>query len=293
MGNFKRRIVQFATALVTNINLKGFTKGTIYRGNSKKICVPGLNCYSCPGAIGSCPIGSLQSVLGAARFHISYYILGFLIFIGVLFGRLVCGWMCPFGLIEDLLYKIPSPKFKIHKRLRFLKYLKYVILLVFVIIIPMFFTNSFNMGEPAFCKYICPSGTVLGGIPLTLIDKSLRPALGFLFQWKVSVLVFISVLSIIVYRPFCRFICPLGAIYSLFNPISIFSFKVDKNKCTSCRACSNKCKLDIEIYKKPNSLECIRCGECIKSCPTKAIKPSFSIKNSSKSSSENLKQKLM
>lgn len=278
MGNFKRKIVQFMIALLTNINLKGFVEGTLYKGNSKKICVPGLNCYSCPGAIGSCPIGALQSVIGGIGYSFSYYALGFIMLVGVLIGRIVCGWLCPFGLVQDLLYKIPFPKLKVNKKLQFLKYLKYVILLVFVIIIPMFFTNKFGMGEPAFCKYICPSGTLLGGIPLVILDESLRPMLGFLFQWKVSILIVTIILSIIIYRPFCRFICPLGAAYALFNPLSIYGFKVDKNKCTNCKACSKKCKLDIEVYKKPNSLECIRCGDCIKACPKKAIKGSFSFK---------------
>lgn len=279
MGNFKRKIVQFTTAVLTNINLKGFTEGTIYRGEMKKLCVPGLNCYSCPGAVGSCPIGALQSVIGAANYNLSYYILGFLIVMGVFLGRVVCGWLCPFGLIQDLLYKIPLPKVKVSKKLQNLKYLKYVILLVFVIILPMFLINDFGMGNPAFCKYICPSGTLLGGIPLAILDESLRPALGFLFKWKVSILIITIILSIITFRPFCRFICPLGAIYALFNPISIYGFKIDKQKCTNCKVCSSKCKLDIEVYKKPNSLECIRCGDCIKACPTKAIKGSFGVKN--------------
>ncbi|WP_459253863.1 4Fe-4S binding protein [Haloimpatiens myeolchijeotgali] len=279
MGNFKRKIVQFTAAVLTNANLKGFIQGKIYKGNTKRICIPGLNCYSCPGALGSCPIGSLQSVIGGKNYKFSYYILGFLIFFGALFGRFICGWLCPFGLVQDLLYKISLPKVKISKRLQILKYLKYVILLVFVIILPMFWVNSVGMGDPAFCKYICPAGTLEGGIPLVIMNKALRVSLGFLFKWKVTILIINCILSIIIFRPFCRFICPLGAIYSLFNPISIYSYKVDSEKCTNCKICSSKCKLDIEVYKKPNSLECIRCGECIKACPQNAIKVNFLTKN--------------
>lgn len=123
-----------------------------------------------------------------------------------------------------------------------------------------------SYGDPTFCKYICPAGTLEGGIPLTLLDTSLRSAIGFLFVWKTTLLIITIILSIIIFRPFCRFICPLGAIYSLFNQISFYRLEVDKNMCTSCGKCSRKCKMNIEVYKHPNSLECIRCGECKDVC---------------------------
>ena len=106
MDNF-RHAFQSLWFLITNSYVEGFKTGKIYGGNLKKICVPGMNCYSCPGAKGSCPIGSLQAVIGNSNFKFSYYIVGFLFFIGALMGRFVCGWLCPFGLIQDLLYKIP------------------------------------------------------------------------------------------------------------------------------------------------------------------------------------------
>ena len=108
----KKNIIQALATLATNANLKGFFEGRIYTGNTKVACVPGLNCYSCPGAVGSCPIGSLQAVIGSKKFSISYYVFGIMILIGALLGRLVCGLLCPFGFVQDLLYKIPTPKFK-------------------------------------------------------------------------------------------------------------------------------------------------------------------------------------
>ncbi|WP_027622964.1 4Fe-4S binding protein [Clostridium lundense] len=275
MDSLKRKLVQIITLISTNGYFKGFLEGHIYRGKTKSICVPGLNCYSCPGAFGSCPIGSLQAVIGDLKYKFSFYVVGFLTLIGVTLGRFVCGWLCPFGLIQELLHKIPSPKFKLSKKLNGLKYLKYIILLVFVILLPMFWVNDIGMGDPTFCKYICPAGTLEGGIPLTLLDTSLRSAIGFLFMWKTAILIITIILSIIIFRPFCRFICPLGAIYSLFNRISVYKLEVNKDVCTSCGACSKRCKLDIEVYKNPNSFECIRCGECKSVCPNKAIKTVF------------------
>ncbi|WMJ90520.1 4Fe-4S binding protein [Anaerocolumna sp. MB42-C2] len=267
-----RSTVQAIWTLASNSYLVGLIQGKIYKGNLKRICVPGLNCYSCPGALGSCPIGSLQAVVGSWKFQTSLYITGFLMLIGAICGRFVCGWLCPFGWIQDLLYKIPFVRklktFKLDKPLRFLKY---VILLLFVIILPMFIVDVIGQGMPFFCKLICPSGTLMGGWPLILSNKPLQDTIGWLFIWKNVVLVAIIILSIIIYRPFCKYICPLGAIYSLFNPISFYKLRVAESRCTKCGICSKTCGMNIDPYKQPNHPECIRCNACKKACPTNAI----------------------
>ncbi|WP_099189649.1 4Fe-4S binding protein [Tepidibacter mesophilus] len=269
----KRGLSQIITTIITNANINGFIEKNIYKGSTKKVCVPGLNCYSCPGAIGSCPIGSIQAVVGSIKYNVSLYITGLISLIGIIFGRFICGWLCPFGLFQDLLYKIPSRKIEVSKKINsVLRYFKYLILILFVILLPMFLVNEFGMSPPYFCEYICPVGTLEGGIPLVLLNKSLRETIGVLFLWKMFILLGITVGAIFIYRPFCRYICPLGAFYGLFNPISFYKFKLDKNLCINCNACMRKCKMNIEIHKKPNSTECIRCGDCIKECPTKAIK---------------------
>ena len=274
--NHIRNIVQICFSALTNGYAAGFVKGTIYKGDFKLICVPGLNCYSCPGALGSCPIGSFQAVVTSRNHFFSFYVVGFLLLFGALLGRFVCGWLCPFGLVQDLLHKIPfSKKLKKLPGDRILKFLKYIILIGFVVILPITVVDLVGQGQTWFCKYICPSGTLFGGIPLIASNPSLQSALSWLFTWKMALLVILLFLSVVVYRPFCRYICPLGAVYSLFNPIAFYRYTIKKDKCTGCKACQNACPMDIPVYKTPNSLECIRCGKCKNMCPHQAICSSF------------------
>lgn len=211
-------------------------------------------------------------MLGDRDHWFSFYAVGFLLFIGALLGRFVCGWLCPFGLVQDLLHKIPFPK-KL-KRLpgdRVLKYLRYVVLVGFVIILPLTVLDVVGQGSPWYCKYICPSGTLFAGIPLVASNPGLQAALGWLFSWKAAILIVLPLLSVVVYRPFCRYLCPLGAVYGLFNPIAFYRYEVDADKCVSCGACSRACGFGIHTNETPNSPECIRCGECLKACPHGAI----------------------
>ena len=187
--------IQAGATLLTNLHLPNFLKGGLYQGAGKTVCVPGLNCYSCPAASGACPIGAFQAVVGSSKFSFSYYITGFLILLGVLEGA----------------------------------------------------------------------------IPLSLANSGIRAALGSLFTWKFSLLLAVIVLSIVFYRPFCKWLCPLGAFYALLNKVSLFQMQVDKSKCVSCGKCAKACKMDVDVTKTPNHTECIRCGMCIRACPTDAV----------------------
>lgn len=263
--------IQAGAALLTNVHLPNFLKGGIYQGKGKAVCVPGLNCYSCPGASGACPIGSFQAVVGSSKFSFSYYITGFLILLGVLLGRFICGFLCPFGWLQELLHKIPSKKLST-KKLKPLTYLKYVILLFAVILLPALAVNDLGMGDPFFCKYICPQGVLEGAIPLAAVNENIRAALGTLFTGKFVILIVVVVLSVLVFRPFCKWICPLGAFYALMNRVSLLGIKVDEHQCVSCGKCAKVCKMDVDVTKTPNHTECIRCGKCINACPTEAIR---------------------
>ena len=301
-----RLLIQSVFAIVTNSYFIGFIRGTIYTGPIKQVCVPGLNCYSCPGARGACPIGALQSVFNQSDwskevwvdgktgfvvtkplYYFSFYVIGFLMMFGALCGRLICGFLCPFGLVQDLLHKIPLPKkLKIQPNFKgdkLLRKLKYVVLILMVIILPLLYAP-----DPFFCKYICPSGMLLGGIPLMTIGSSIGTVAdgtgtaitswaeaGAITWLKISILAATVILSIMIYRPFCKYICPLGAIYALFNKISLYRFSIDEEKCTDCGVCAKVCKMGVDVHKTPNHTECIRCGDCKAACPHHAICSGF------------------
>ncbi|MCR5099356.1 MAG: 4Fe-4S binding protein [Lachnospiraceae bacterium] len=259
---YKRQYTQLVAAVLYNCHFAGFSSGRIFKGATKGVCVPGLNCYSCPGAVFACPLGSLQGALTRSLYKLPLYMLGTLLLFGILLGRMICGFLCPFGLLQELIFRIPFFKVKKSGITRALSCLKYLILAVFAVAIPVIYM------VPGFCKYICPAGTLEAGIPLLILDEHLRTQAGWLFSWKVMVLIGIMILCLVFYRGFCRFICPLGAIYSFFNPIAFFGIRVDSKKCTGCNACISTCKMDV---KKVGDHECIHCGCCRDICPEGAI----------------------
>lgn len=181
-------------------------------------------------------------------------------------------YSCPFGLIQELIYKIPFPKKKLWK---WLTYVKYVLLAVFVIIMPVTMVNELGMSSPAFCEYICPAGTLEGGIPLLSTHPELRATLGALFSVKACILIITLIGCLSVCRFFCKVMCPLGAIYGLLNKVSIYHMECNKKTCVSCGKCHNICPMDVDPVKNPNSAECIRCGKCVASCPKESLALKF------------------
>ncbi len=306
IGRNYRYLIQLTVTVFSNSYVVGFFTGKIYNGKSKYVCVPGLNCYSCPGALGSCPIGAYQAVVGGRTYDITLYVTGVLVFFGVLFARFVCGFLCPFGFFQDLLYKIPlfrlrtenqkATTIKIPKPIdEVLRYVKYAMLLIPVILLPALAVNQFGIGAPYFCTWICPVGSLQGGIPLVSQNESLQHAIGFLFNWKMTLLGIIILGSVLLYRPFCKYLCPLGAFYALFNGVSFYKMEVDSATCTRCGKCETACHMQVDPIKKIrkadraafrkvscgkmqiSSTECIRCGDCKRACPCSSITSGFKL----------------
>ena len=265
----RRGIIQLYAALLYNAHLRGFAAGRIFTGASKVLCAPGLNCYSCPGAVAACPLGALQNALAASGTRLPAYILGILALYGIIFGRTICGWLCPFGLIQDLLHKIPTPKIKKSRVTRALSWMKYVILALFAVVIPLAYALK-DVPLPAFCKYICPAGTLEGALALLAHpdNSGLFSMLGGLFSWKLALMIAILCACVLIYRAFCRFLCPLGAIYGLFAKFAFIGVTIDEPKCIGCDKCIRECPMDI---RRVGDRECIHCGKCVSCCPTDAI----------------------
>jgi ferredoxin-type protein NapH len=231
----------------------------------KRVPMPVLHCYSCPLATGACPVGTIQHLIVVRDFP--FYTIGFISLIYIFLGKLSCGFMCPFGFFQDLLFKIKT-KFKIKPKITYLFWTKYGFLIFLVIIGPLI-TN-----ETLFCK-ICPAGTLTAGIPQVIINPSLRNLIGPLYISKILILFFLSILFIFEERPFCHYFCPLGGFIGVFNKFSYLKIEVDTEKCIECFKCEKVCPFSITTFKDPDNINCIRCGKCIDICPTKALSFKF------------------
>jgi len=265
----QRRLIQLYAALLYNAHVKGFVQGEIYTGPLKSLCVPGLNCYSCPGAAGACPLGALQNALASTGARSPAYMLGILLLFGLTLGRTVCGFLCPMGLLQELIHKLPTPKVPKGKVTRALSFVKYGLLILLVLGLPLAYGLR-SVPLPAFCKYICPAGTLEGAVGLLShpANGEHLAMLGGLFTWKFGLLVLIAAACVFIYRAFCRFLCPLGAIYGLFARVSLMGIRIEPSKCIHCGKCVGCCPVDI---REPGDHECVQCGKCRKVCPTGAI----------------------
>ncbi len=255
------KVQALSTVVLNSYFLKDLTGG---------FCVPVLNCWACPAAIASCPLGALQHASGEAGLLlksgaaplsvIPFYILGTLMAFSVLLGRFMCGWLCPFGWLQDLLARLSRRKFYLPA---WTGYLRYVFLVGLVFVVPYLTTEQW------FSK-VCPQGALQGGIFQPLVDPSLRAGMGTFWYIKQTMLVAWLVAFVFIRRPFCRLMCPLGAIFALFNRVSILQTKFDPNRCTNCGWCQERCPAGLDPCRQVNSHLCISCLECQK-CPQGAI----------------------
>jgi len=266
----KRRLFQIGTLVVSNSYVGSVFYSNIYQGWFKGICVPVMNCYGCPLAVMSCPIGTLQHFVIIKA--IPFLLIGFLGIIGLVVGRMACGWLCPFGFFQEMLYKIKTKKFYLQKGF---SYSKYIILVGLTLLVAMW------VGEPWFCK-LCPVGTVEASVPLILWNPSgdifsqggsIVSRVEVLFYIKLFILFALVSSAIFMHQPFCRYICPLGAIWSIFNRFSLFRLMVRTEVCAFFDDCHLGCPMDIHVHHNANDGDCIRCLECTKwKCKTVKFK---------------------
>jgi ferredoxin-type protein NapH len=247
----QRTIVQLLSTLTLN---SYFTQNL-----TKGLPCPALNCYACPAAAFACPIGTIQNLIIRRKFPL--YTLGVVGLVGALVGRGSCGWLCPFGWLQELIYKLPVPKLRLPNRFN---WTRYVVLAVLVVIVPLL-TNA-----TWFCK-LCPAGSLEAGIPWVILSADIRQLVGAFYWLKIALLGGFLAWMSVTRRPFCRWVCPLGALWSPLNPISAFRLQVDEKSCIQCDRCQEVCPADIRVYENPDAGACIRCLACMRECPKNCI----------------------
>ena len=255
MTFLRRRIFQGLGTVLPNAYVQGFVTPSLYQGPLKGVCTPLFNCYACPSALFSCPIGSMQHF--AATGKVPFYAAGTMAVVGTSVGRMTCGTLCPFGFLQDVLFKIRTWKARLPG---WASYLRYAALAVLVFLIPAL------TRVPWFSK-LCPMGTLSAGLPWVTLSESVRGMVGSFFWVKIGILLLFVTSSVLAKRPFCRAVCPLGAIFSLFNRGSFLQLAWNPDTCTRCGKCRKICPVDIRPDYKPDSAECLRCLDCTR-CPS-------------------------
>jgi polyferredoxin len=218
------------------------------------VCSPVFHCYACPLSTFACPIGIIAQF---SALHVFPFIaIGLLIAVGALFGSLICGWVCPFGFLQDLVGKIPTPRFDLPK---WTSYLRYVMLIATVLAIPYFFGEEHVL----FVCRICPAGALEAALPNMVGQAVAGKEIIWPNALKLAILILFLIAIFFMRRPWCRLLCPLGAMFSLFNRVSAFFLRFNASECTCCERCHKLCEYGIEPERTPNALRCVRCLECI------------------------------
>lgn len=262
MGFLKRRIFQGLGTVLPNAYVQGFFTPSLYQGPLKGVCTPLFNCYACPSALFSCPIGSLQHF--AATGKAPFYAFGTLAVVGTSVGRMTCGTLCPFGFLQDILYKIRTWKGRLPA---WASSLRYAALAILVFLVPA-------LTHEHWFSRLCPMGTLSAGLPWVTLSESIRNLAGSVFWVKIGILLLFLSSSVMLKRPFCRAACPLGAVFSLFNRGSFLQLAWNPDTCTRCGKCQKICPVDIRPDYKPASAECLRCLDCTR-CPSLALTTVF------------------
>lgn len=233
------------------------------------ICGPVFHCYSCPLAMFACPIGVIANF--SALHVLPLAAIGLLVVLGAAFGSFICGWVCPFGFLQDLIAKIPTPKFAMPL---WAGYFRYVVLVAFVLVIPFFWGES----HPLFVCRLCPAGALEGAVPNMVRQAFAHQPITWPTGLKVAILVMIVIAMFFTWRPWCTLFCPLGAIYALLNHVSLLFLRFHRNRCIDCADCRSLCVDGAPAERRVDGLHCLRCAECTR-CRAVTVETVFSLPN--------------
>lgn len=295
-GNNKRILIQFGFFVLLNAAFFGVPLFIFP--------LPVLECFSMPSKTVLCNFGILQRNLSfdwAMSPVIPFASIAAFIIVGALVGRAMCGWICPLGFLQDLLARIAQffkvrqkelPR-KVHQMLITVKYMVLFATISIVASVGLTYTINWLLGKKyslslGICGHapyclICPVPVLFVTIPSilnTIFVGAPLPLLPVTFYIGLTALMALLIFSLILRRFWCRYICPLGALMSLFNKFSLLNIKKKQNGCTTfCsghkRDCNKICPMQIEVSRKENpssDLECMLCYECAYACANKALK---------------------
>ena len=188
----------------------------------------------------------------------------FLLFLAlaIVGNKLICGWACPFGALQELVYSIPVS--------RSLKRWK----------LPFWLSNTVR--ATLFIVMLLLLFGIVGGRKGFMVYHALNPFNLFDFdfdEWLVLFTIVTSLaLSLFIYRPFCYLICPFGLLSWLVEPLSLFRVRIDPAGCTTCGACIRACPSDAakgKVKGKLLSADCTSCARCLNVCADDCIRYGF------------------
>ncbi len=218
------------------------------------VCSPVFHCHSCPWALFVCPIGMLANFSAVGVFP--FLVIGTLVAVGAVFGSFVCGWACPFGFLQDLIARVPTPKFELPA---WMGLTRYAVLLVFVLAVPFLYGEH----HPLFFCSLCPAGALEAAVPYAVRQATEAGEIAWPSAAKTTILGLILAAMFFKRRPWCTVFCPLGAIYGLFNRVSIFFVRFQPQRCTDCELCHGRCPCVGRSERRAGPERCVRCLECV------------------------------
>jgi ferredoxin-type protein NapH len=218
-------------------------------------CAPVFHCHSCPLATFACPIGVMANF--SALHTIPFAVIGMLLVLGAVFGAFICGWACPFGFLQDLVAKVPTPKFVLPA---WMGVFRYVVLAALVLVVPYLWGND----NPLFFCRLCPAGAIEGSLPNIVSLAQAGQPIVWPTPAKLTILGVVVVAMFFIWRPWCTLVCPLGAIYALMNHVSFLFLRFRRERCIDCAECRSLCADGGDSEARIDGLRCLRCMECLR-----------------------------